>query len=96
MTTLGEFGGAFFFNQKRLKKLAQSQKNKKEYLEQSLDIALKKIQKADAKILFSIIMMNMKDGPEKTIQYVARSFAMSEYVEINGVKFLIGTARKSP
>lgn len=84
------------FNAKKLKKVARLHKVKKRYLGNSLDNAIRKIKKTNAKKMFKVIEMNMKQGPEKTIDYVRTCFAKeTENVEINGVKLLEGTARKS-
>ena len=89
------FGIPSLFNKKKLKKRARSYKDKERHLENSLDEALKKIQKTDAKKMFLIIKMNMKDGPEKIIDYIQESITNTEIKDINGMKLLEGTVRKS-
>jgi len=93
---LAEFAIPFFFNKKKYKKCVLSYKDKNRHLENSLDDAVKRIQKINAKELFKIIEMNMKYGPEKTIEYVIRSFASTESIEINGMELLEGIVRKVP
>jgi len=87
---LAEFAIPYLFNKKEFRKLAL------QYMEKSLDDAIKRIQKTNAKKLFNIIKINMKYGPEKTIDYIIESFEKTESIEINGMTFLVGTVRKVP
>jgi len=89
-----EMGILYFFNKKKLEKRVRTYKDKKQYLENSLDDAIKRIQKTNAKKLFEVIEMNMKYGPEKTIDYIMESVAKTESIEINGMTLLEGTVRK--
>ena len=85
-----------FINKKEFRKLALPYKDKNYHLEKSLDDAIKRIQKTNAKKMFLVIKMNMKYGPEKTIDYIIKSFEKTESIEINGMTFLVGEARKVP
>jgi len=92
--TAAEFGILHLFNKKKYEKRVRSYKDKERHLENSLDDAIKRIQKTNAKKMFLIIKMNMIYGPEKTIDYIIESFENIESIEINGMTFLVGEVRK--
>ncbi len=94
MGTVVEFGILLFSNKKKYENRVRSYKNKNCHLENSLDDAIKRIKKTNAKKMFLIIEMNMKYGPEKTVNYIIESFAKPGSIEINGMALLKGSARK--
>jgi len=93
---LAEFAIPYLFNKKKYEKCRRAYRDKNQHMENSLDDAVKIIQKTNAKKLFKIINMNMKDGPEKTIDYIIESFEKTESIEINGMTLLVGEVRKVP
>jgi len=94
--TAAEFGISYLFNKKKYEKRVRSYKDKNRHLENSLDDAVKRIQKTNAKKMFLVIKMNMEYGPEKTIDYIIESVEKTESIEINGMALLVGEARKVP
>ena len=92
--TITRMGILCVFNAKKLKKVARLHKIRKRYLDNSLDKAIRKIKKTNAKKMFKVIEMNMKYGPEKTIDHVVTSFTEIENIEIIDLKLLEGTVRK--
>ena len=96
MGTAAGFVIRYILNKKKYEKHVRSNKDKNRHLEDSLDDAIKRIQKTNAKKMFLIIKMNMKYGPEKTIDYIIESFVKTESIEINGITLLVGEVRKVP
>ena len=94
--TVAGFGIRYILNNKKYGEHVRSIKDKNRRLEKSLDDAINRIQKTNSKKLFKIIEMNMKNGPEKTIDYIIESFEKTESIEINGMTLLVGEARKVP
>ena len=94
--TATKFGILLFSNEKKYEKCVRSYKDKNRHLKNSLDDAIKRIQKINAKKMFLVIKMNMKHGSEKTIDYIIESFEKTESIEINGMTLLVGEVRKVP
>jgi len=91
---LAEFAIQYIINKKEYEKRKRSYRKKIQYLDNSLDDSIRKIQKANAKELFKIIKMNMKSGPEKTIELVVRSFTWKKSLTFNGMTLLEGEVKK--
>lgn len=93
---LAEFAIPYIINKKEYEKRVRAYRDKNQYLESSLDDALKRIQKTNARELFKIIEMNMKSDSEKTIEYVMKSLHQKKRIEINYMAFMSGEIRKAP